>query len=216
MAKSTFKNLPQDKQGRILKAAAGLFARSGFEGADVAKIAAAAGVAKGSIYNYWSSKDELYIYVCRDGLEKSRKAVYGGIEPDWDAYRQIRHIFEQGGSFADEHPEYILMYLNVTAVGMERFADRVSREVEKYTADHLKALLKRDLEKGLVRKDIDVNVAAHTINGLYILYLLSLVSRHFQIRFEEYLEIEGGIGNLNRKEVVGRTVALIDSLLKPI
>ena len=36
---------------------------------------------------------------------------------------------------------------------------------------------------------IDLNMAAYMINGLYILFLVSLVSRHFGIRMSEYLEI---------------------------
>src|SRR3989339_335124 len=112
MVKPTFQSLQPEKRDRIIISAARLFARHGFAKTDVAQIATEAGVAKGSIYNYFESKDDIYVEVCRDGLERSRKAVYGGLDPEWDVYRQIDHIFRSGAPFALEHPEYILLYLN--------------------------------------------------------------------------------------------------------
>ncbi len=216
MAKDTFKNLPEEKRERILRSAATLFAISGFMKTDVAQIAKSAGVAKGSMYNYFSSKDEIYRDVARDGLEKSRKAVYGGIEQDWDIYQQMDHIFRKGADFAAEYPEYVLVYLNVSSVGMERFADEVSRDVEKYTSDHLKRLIRDGMDKGLVRPDLNVNITAFSINGLYILFLFSLVSRHFQIRLMEYLEIDGDLKDQDTSRILDQIIGMISSLLRPV
>ena len=105
---------------------------------DVAELACRAGVAKGSIYNYFESKEDLYLYVCRDGIERSRKAVYSDMDPDWDIYRQVDHMFRQGMQFVQAHPEYLILYANISSAGMERFSEQMSLEVEKFTADHLK------------------------------------------------------------------------------
>ena len=45
---------------RLLAEAAAHFARDGFENANINSIATAAGFAKGTIYNYFSSKEELF------------------------------------------------------------------------------------------------------------------------------------------------------------
>ncbi|MEW5721868.1 MAG: TetR/AcrR family transcriptional regulator [Thermodesulfobacteriota bacterium] len=216
MTKNTFKSLPHEKKERLLETAAKLFAEKGFHQTDMAQIAAKAGVAKGSLYNYFDSKDDLYLEVCRHGLEKSRRAVYGGLDPEGDVYRQIEHIFRQGAPFALAHPEYIRLYLNVSSAGMERFAEKLSREVEKYTADHLKKILKDGLARGQVRPDLDVNAAAFTINGLYILFLVSLVSRHFQVRMKEYLEIEGEFDRAAVEAALERIIAVISDYLRPV
>ncbi|MFP4475247.1 MAG: TetR/AcrR family transcriptional regulator [Desulfatibacillaceae bacterium] len=215
MAKLTFKNLPTEKRERVLAAAAQLFAKKGFSRTDVAQIAAKARVAKGSIYNYFASKEEIYRDVCTDGLEKSRRAVYGGIEPGWNVYEQVEHIFRRGADFARAHPEYILMYVNVSSSGMEEFAREISREVEAYTANHLKRLLGQGVERGIVRRDADVNMAAFTINGLYILFLLSLVSEHFRIRLKEYLEVEGELDDTVIDDVVARIFEVVRAFLEP-
>ncbi|BEQ16605.1 TetR/AcrR family transcriptional regulator [Desulfoferula mesophila] len=216
MPKDTLDKIRPAKREKLLSEAAKLFAQRGYNQADMAELATRAGVAKGSLYNYFESKQELYLYVCRDGLERSRQAVYGGLDPGWDVYRQLEHVFTQGAAFARKHPEYLILYLNVSSAGLEPFAEKLSLEVEKYTADHLKAVLTRDIKRGLVRSDLNVNHAAFWINSLYIVFLASLVSRHFQIRMREYLEIKGRLSKKVVDEEIRRTVELIERVLAPL
>ena len=59
-----------DKRERILKAAVKVFARSGFHATRVSDIAKAAGVADGTIYLYFESKDELLLSLFEDRVGK--------------------------------------------------------------------------------------------------------------------------------------------------
>ncbi len=52
--------LPQDKERQVLEGAALVFARDGYEGASMSRIAAEAGVSKGTLYNYFNGKAELF------------------------------------------------------------------------------------------------------------------------------------------------------------
>ncbi|MBU2517645.1 MAG: hypothetical protein KKB57_08685, partial [Proteobacteria bacterium] len=56
---------------------------------------------------------------------------------------------------------------------------------------------------------------AFWINSLYIVFLASLVSRHFQIRMREYLEIKGRMTKKVIDEEIRRTVELIGRFLSP-
>jgi len=56
---------------RLLQAAATRFAADGFEAASVNTISAEAGFAKGTVYNYFSSKDELFGEVIRPACERA-------------------------------------------------------------------------------------------------------------------------------------------------
>lgn len=216
MPKETFFRIAEDKRERLLREAAALFAERGYNQADVAEVASRAGVAKGSIYNYFESKEDLYLYVCRDGMQRSRQAIYGDLDPDWDIYRQIEHIFRQGAQFVANHSEYLILYANISSAGMKRFSDQMSLDVEKYTADHLKRLIRRDIQKGLIRDDLDVNFAAFLVNSLYIIFMTSLVSNHFKVRLKEYLEIEGELTDPALETLIQRTTEMINSLLKPV
>src|SRR3954451_2762251 len=60
---------PEGKRGRILDAAVKVFAAEGFYNAKVAQIAQEAGVADGTIYLYFKSKDDLLISLFEDRME---------------------------------------------------------------------------------------------------------------------------------------------------
>jgi TetR/AcrR family fatty acid metabolism transcriptional regulator len=59
-----------DKRERILRAAVKVFAKGGFHAARVSEVAKAAGVADGTIYLYFKSKDELLVSLFEDRVER--------------------------------------------------------------------------------------------------------------------------------------------------
>lgn len=69
----------------ILEAARKVFARKGFNGATVDEIAEAAGLAKGTVYLYFSSKRDVYLAALKQGLtsliEETRRAVSAAATP---------------------------------------------------------------------------------------------------------------------------------------
>ena len=59
----TFSRLNPDKQEKIIHCAAEIFARNGYTGASMDSVAEAAGIAKGALYRYFTSKKDLFIRV---------------------------------------------------------------------------------------------------------------------------------------------------------
>lgn len=57
-----------ERRGAILGAAERVFDAHGYAAATMAAVAAQAGIAKGSIYNYFRSKHDLFTQVCSDAL----------------------------------------------------------------------------------------------------------------------------------------------------
>lgn len=68
-----------DKRERILEAAERVFARSGFYQSRVAEIARDAGVADGTIYLYFKSKDDLLISLFESRMERVNKRMAAAI-----------------------------------------------------------------------------------------------------------------------------------------
>jgi len=213
MPKGTFERIPEAKRERILSEAAKLFAERGFAAADMDELVRRAGISKGSLYTYFEGKEELYEVVSRDGLERSRHAVYGDLDTSAGALEQIEHVFRAGAAFAHQQPQYVRLYLNVASVGLERFADALSREVEGYTARFLKDLLRAGIESGTVRSDLDVPMAACFVNDHYVLMMASMVSPHFRVRADEYLELDAA-GD-PETEQLERTIRMIRDFLRP-
>ena len=58
-----FAALPREKQEKILTACVQEFAEKGFQESSTNRMIEKAGIAKGSLFKYFGSKEELYIYV---------------------------------------------------------------------------------------------------------------------------------------------------------
>ena len=216
MPKATFKHLPDEKQERILRMATQLFAERGFNRTDMEEIAKRSEVAKGSLYNYFRSKDDLFLHVCRDAIERSRKATWGEVQDPWDIYKVVDHIFRNHVRFEFNFPEYQRLHLNFSSSRMERFADKLALESEQHTSRRLKHLLKDGIGQGIVRKDLDVSMTAFMINSLYILFMASLVSRYYQIRMKEYLDIEEKFTPASMENYLDRIILFIRNYLDPL
>lgn len=59
----------------LLDAAATVFARDGFHGATLDAVAAAAGFTKGAVYSNWRSKDDLFVALLDDRIERQHAVV---------------------------------------------------------------------------------------------------------------------------------------------
>lgn len=69
------KNQKKEKKKQIIKAAAQVFAQKGFSGAVMAEIADCAGIGKGTIYEYFDSKEDLFFAVFEWYMAESGSAV---------------------------------------------------------------------------------------------------------------------------------------------
>lgn len=72
----------EQRRQEILQAAARVFARRGFHGARTREIAAEAGVAEGTIYNYYRSKRDLLIGLIERIIADSLPALLEGVKTD--------------------------------------------------------------------------------------------------------------------------------------
>lgn len=75
MPTTTWERLPAARRDRVLDAAIAEFAAHGFSGGSLNVIAREADIAKGSLFQYFDDKQELYEYVCDVVSERVRIAV---------------------------------------------------------------------------------------------------------------------------------------------
>ena len=66
MCTETFRRLPAEKRGRFLEAAWGEFTRVKFADASINQIVRSAGIPRGSFYQYFTDKEELFHYLLED------------------------------------------------------------------------------------------------------------------------------------------------------
>lgn len=214
MPKETFNIISDDKRERIYSSAAKIFARDGFEKANMSEIAKSAGVSKGSLYDYFENKEDLYLAVSIHAISESRKNIDSIIDDEKNFFDQLKDIFHQGVKFVIKNREYAQLYANISSCGMEEFAKRLTLKVEKHTADYYKDVLKKGIDDGTLRPDIDIKMSAFIINSLYVILMISVVSEHYRIRLGEYLEIEDDAVEREIENKIDNLVEIIRSSLE--
>lgn len=70
----------EDRRRAIMKAAAEVFQEEGFSGATMAMISARVGGSKATLYNYFSSKEELFAAITLEALDSTAQAMINLLE----------------------------------------------------------------------------------------------------------------------------------------
>lgn len=186
MAKS---RLPE-KRARILDAALKVFAEQGFYNARVSEVARAAGVADGTIYLYFSNKDDLLISLFEERMEeiiarlREDLTATGG-----DALCRLRRMIERHLSMAVEHPllaEFITVELRQSAKFVREYEN--PRFQEYLTV--LRDLVEEGQREGLIRPGLDSRLIVRAVFGALdeVLLTLTLASSTRSIDFREVAE----------------------------
>ena len=77
---------------RILRAAAPIFARRDYHEVQMDDVVQACGVGKGTLYRYFPSKQQLYLAVMFEGIERLREQLKAAVATDEPPARKIRHL----------------------------------------------------------------------------------------------------------------------------
>lgn len=108
-----FEEIRQERRAEILDAALHLFAEEGYDRASVSKLASRAGISKGLMYNYFSSKEEvlktIVVEMFREVMD--RMGFHGDPEI---THEQFVRFVEVGMDMALENPQRWKLYMNLT------------------------------------------------------------------------------------------------------
>ncbi len=155
---------PGPKRDAILRAAIDVFAERGYFNAQVADVARAAGVAAGTVYLYFKSKDDLLVSIfersMRESLAAGRESVADLSDPRERLRRLARGHLARLGS--DRNLAIVFQVeLRQSTKFMERFSSTHLRDylglIREAIADGQRS--------GLFRDDIKATVAAKMLFG---------------------------------------------------
>ena len=104
----------QEKVQQIITAATEVFAEDGFVGASMDRIVELAGVSKRTLYNYYKSKDEIFV----DVMQKQLGSIYQNFEPgqleSMTLEQQLQHLGTQMLELSNA-PETLALFRNMAA-----------------------------------------------------------------------------------------------------
>src|SRR5262245_30552324 len=105
----------RQKREAILDAAAPVFARQGFRNTEIQSVADAIDVAKGTLYLYFDSKEELFLAAVDRGMRRLVEAVDAATEDIHDPLDKITVGIRTYLKFFTDYPEYVELILQERA-----------------------------------------------------------------------------------------------------
>lgn len=148
-----------DKRDRILQAALKLFNQYGYDNTPTARITKEAGVATGTLFNYFSNKEELINVLYLTCKESLTRRLSFGLEQETTFRSKLKRIYNNYIGWSLDHTEEFLFFqqfCNASCIGettrkeglskfnnvMELIAEGIEQEIiKKVNLDYMGNLL---------------------------------------------------------------------------
>ncbi|OIO03038.1 MAG: hypothetical protein AUJ49_05185 [Desulfovibrionaceae bacterium CG1_02_65_16] len=166
--RSTFENLDPKKRGRVLDESLLEFAEHGYHQASVNRIVGRLGIAKGSLFQYFGSKEGLFRHLFTLALNEI-KAPLKAIR-DADASEpfpeRLRRVFLAGAAFARSHPLIWRVYRRMTTQDDFPLRETLLVKVREEALTYFRELVEGGQARGEVRPDVQPAAAAFLIESV--------------------------------------------------
>jgi len=155
---------PAGKRERILDAAVKVFAAEGFYNAKVAQIAQEAGVADGTIYLYFKSKDDLLISLFEDRMEGINANLRNALQASPTAADKLRAVVRLHLELIEQNrhmAEVICVELRQSSKFIKEYANPKFGEFLRLIA----GAIAEGQKSGELRADFDAPMVARAMFG---------------------------------------------------
>lgn len=177
MPKQTFFNLPAEKRETIMNAAVEEFAQYGLENASTNRIVKNSGIAKGSFYQYFEDKQDVFMHVL-ERIEQEEMAFFQTKHPpdhNMDVFHYFRWMIKTGMEFGLDHPRLIQAAWRVL-LGEGLYYGKNFAGYRQKTTQALTVMLQQAIQRGEVDPSVDVELAVmimETWSNAIVTYVLT-------------------------------------------
>jgi len=156
--------LPARRRKQILGCAIEVFAEQGYRNTDVQTIADQLGISKGTIYNYFDSKRDLFLASVDEGMNQLSDQIHSAADAESDPLKQIEVGITMYLAFFDAHPNFVELFIQERAEFRDRPQPIYFQHAEANT-DQWRALYQQLIDEGRLR-DIPVQRIIDVIGDL--------------------------------------------------
>ena len=153
-----------EKHQQIIEAAVRVFARSGYYNSRVADIAKEAGIASGTIYLYFKTKDEILVTLFREKMAEFVADLRKAIAAEPDAVAKLRRLIALHFQILEENPDLAEVVQVELRQGQKFFRGASSVEVNSYFS-LIGSVLEDGVASGVFRKELPIKAATKTVFG---------------------------------------------------
>lgn len=158
-------NRRSQRRDAIIEAAAKLFARAGYADCEMEQVAAEIGVAKGTLYLYFKSKEELF-YACVDaGMKDLQQTIQQSADAQAEPAERISAAILAYLQFFERHPEHVELLIQERANFRDRQQPTYFTHREASRA-RWREVYRSMIDQGRVRNDLKVEQILDYVGNL--------------------------------------------------
>lgn len=167
MPKETFFNLPEEKRQKIYEAALEEFSHHPFKQASINRVVDQSGIAKGSFYQYFQDKKDLYRFLVDEIFQKKIQYLTPAMKnpQSVDCFSLIADLFRSGVRFARDNPKLARVAQHLTSKSEKDTYQEIMGQKMGEGLSIYRNILEQGMERGEIRTGINLDMAA------YVLYL---------------------------------------------
>lgn len=165
MPKDTFFNLSEEKRNKIIEVALSEFELNDYEHASINQIVLNSEISKGSFYQYFHDKKDLFKYIIKLMIDKKIEYITPVMSNPFEHgfFDVIKDMNHSGLAFARDNPQYVKIGNRLLKDTKHPIYREIMDENQGQAFDVYELLLKKAIDKGEIRSDIDVKFTARII-----------------------------------------------------
>lgn len=164
------KTMRESVRRRLLDTAARSFGESGFDGARIDAISAGAGFAKGTVYNYFASKQDLFGAVIEEGARRAA-GRFRDADPGGSIRARLLAVAEADVSVVREDEAFIKVLVREAMSFRPETYSIIAAHLLPYVSA-VAGILRDGVDRGTVRSDTPVErLALMFVGTLSMLYV---------------------------------------------
>jgi AcrR family transcriptional regulator len=157
----TFEKLKEDKKKKLIKEALLEFANKSYYDASISEMVKNIGISKGSIYQYFENKKDLYFFLIKQtNLFKQQFIENKLVSKNNDNFFELlEHIYNVNYLFDKQFDTERKFLWRVQQENNEEVGN-IYEQVWKQSVQYYTSLLLKEQQKGYIRNDININIIA--------------------------------------------------------
>lgn len=215
MPKSTFFGLPEERRERLVREAIAEFADRTYAEASLSQIARRARIPKGSFYQYFEDKLDLYRWLLTEEAPRRKREFIGAARTEGGFWARLETLIERGMAFLVEHPH--LARLSAAAADPTAIAEvrGLHKAICEAGLAELRALLEEGIAAGALRSSrLDIDAATRMVAAVIGPGLTDVVLQELGAELHEVLASDAlrkQLGPRRRRRLARQAVQFIQS-----
>lgn len=203
-----FEKQNKDKQKRIIEAAILEFSEKGFENANTNKIARNANISVGSLFKYFESKTDLFLYIVKLAEAELESQIHSVLSMGKGFFETVGMILSLIDEYSKTDKALVRLYYEMTSIGQSSLVETVVSTLEKVAGSEYKTIIKKAQDRGEIRADVDPAVVAFILDNIFMSLQFSYAMPYYQLRKRLFVGED-----IDDKKIIQETMSILRNAL---